>query len=166
MIKILFLTIQFSISHLFAFSLKCRTVLFNPLIGPYQVLPLWATINLKAITMKGCSAFSKASALLEPHHQIVLVSYPGYSLKESYLSGEMQSVYSSAPADWAAHFEGKYSFLDVKTSVIKLHIYIYIIKDESCVIIIWNLWCYSPRTFILDLHWSLSSVCMWPHCGL
>ena len=30
-----------------------------------------------------------------------LVSYPGHSFGESYLSAEMQSVYSAAPADWA-----------------------------------------------------------------
>ena len=29
-----------------------------------------------------------------------LVSYPGHSLGESYSSAEMQSVYSTAPADW------------------------------------------------------------------
>ena len=30
-----------------------------------------------------------------------LMSYPGHSLKESYSSADMQSVYSVAPADWA-----------------------------------------------------------------
>ena len=30
-----------------------------------------------------------------------LVSYAGHSLGESYPSAEMQSVYSTAPADWA-----------------------------------------------------------------
>ena len=30
-----------------------------------------------------------------------LVSYPGHSLRESYPSAEMQSVYSAAPADLA-----------------------------------------------------------------
>ena len=32
----------------------------------------------------------------------VLMSYSGYKLGESYPSAEMQSVYSSTPADWAA----------------------------------------------------------------
>ena len=36
---------------------------------------------LGAKAMKGYSVFLKAPALLEPHHQIVLVSYPGYSLE-------------------------------------------------------------------------------------
>ena len=30
-----------------------------------------------------------------------LVSYPGHSLRESYPSAEMKSVYSIAPANWA-----------------------------------------------------------------
>ena len=30
-----------------------------------------------------------------------LLSYSGHSLEESYPSAEMQSVYSTAPADWA-----------------------------------------------------------------
>ena len=50
---------------------KCQAVLFNPLIGPYQVLPLWARMNLGAMAMKGYSTFLKAPALLEPHHQTV-----------------------------------------------------------------------------------------------
>ena len=45
-------------------------VLFNPYIGPYQVLPLRARVDLGAMAMKGYSAFPKAPALLEPHHQI------------------------------------------------------------------------------------------------
>ena len=32
-----------------------------------------------------------------------LVSYPGHSLAGSYPSAEMQSVYSTAPADWAIY---------------------------------------------------------------
>ena len=46
-------------------------VLFNPSIGPYQVLPLRDRVDLGAIAMKGYSAFPKAPAFLEPHHQIV-----------------------------------------------------------------------------------------------
>ena len=33
-----------------------------------------------------------------------LVSYAGHSLGGSYLSAEVQSVYSTAPADWAKAF--------------------------------------------------------------
>ena len=32
-----------------------------------------------------------------------LVSYPGHSLEGSYPSAEVQSVYSTAPANWAIH---------------------------------------------------------------
>ena len=70
----LFQAIQFSQTVLIQsiqFSISRQLVLFNPYIGPYQVLPLWASVNLGAIAKKGCSAFSKAPASLEPHHQIV-----------------------------------------------------------------------------------------------
>ena len=53
------------------FSISMLLVLFNPYIGPYQVLPLQARVDLGAMAMKGYSAFPKAPALLEPHHQIV-----------------------------------------------------------------------------------------------
>ena len=46
-------------------------VLFNPLIGPYQVLPFRARVDLEVMVVKECSAFPKAPASLEPHHQIV-----------------------------------------------------------------------------------------------
>ena len=46
-------------------------VLFNPQIGPYQVLPLPARVDLGAMVIKGYFAFPKAPELLEPHHQIV-----------------------------------------------------------------------------------------------
>ena len=59
----LFQTIQFSISM--------PLVLFNPYIGPYQVLPRRARVDLGAMAMKGCSAFPKAPASLGPHHPIV-----------------------------------------------------------------------------------------------
>ena len=37
----------------------------------YQMLPLKARVDLGAMDMKGYSAVSKASGLLETHHQIV-----------------------------------------------------------------------------------------------
>ena len=51
-------------------------------MGPYQVLPLCARAGLGATAMKEYSAFPKAPALLE-----------------SYLSAEVQSVYSTTLAD-------------------------------------------------------------------
>ena len=53
-----FQTIQFSISM--------QLILFNPQIGPYQVFPFWARVDLGAIAIKGCSAFPKAPTSLEP----------------------------------------------------------------------------------------------------
>ena len=57
---VLFQTIQFSILN--------SLVLFDPLIGPYQVLLLWARVDLEAIAIKGYYAFFKAPAL---HPKIV-----------------------------------------------------------------------------------------------
>ena len=64
------------------------------------MLPLRATVDLGSMAMKEYSAFPKAPAVLEHHHQII-VSYPGHSMGFFYSSAEMQSVYSIAPADWA-----------------------------------------------------------------
>ena len=53
--------------------------------------------------MKGCSVFPKAPALLGSH-QHCLVSYPGHSwVGGSYPAAEVQSAYSTAPADWARY---------------------------------------------------------------
>ena len=57
-------------------------------------------MDLGAVAIKGHFVFFKAPGL-EPHHQICLVSYLGHSLGVSYPSAEMQSVYSTDPADWA-----------------------------------------------------------------
>ena len=48
-----------------------QLALFNPEIGPYQVLPFWARVGLGAMAMKGYSALPRAPALLETHHWIV-----------------------------------------------------------------------------------------------
>ena len=56
------LTIQLNISHLF----KYQVVLFNQLIGPYQVLPLRDRVDLGAMAVKEYSAFPKSTGLLEP----------------------------------------------------------------------------------------------------
>ena len=74
--------------------------LFNLLIGRYQVLPLWAWVNLGAMAMKGYTTFSKAPGLPEPYHQIVLCHIRTLVRGGSYSSAEVQSVYSTAPSDW------------------------------------------------------------------
>ena len=72
---VLFLTIWFNISHLFAHSLNYQTVLFYPIIGFYQVLPQWARVDLGAMTIhipQSCRAVASPSN--------GLVSYPGHLL--------------------------------------------------------------------------------------
>ena len=71
-------------------------VLFNPSIGPYQVLPLRARVDLGAMAIEGYSAFPKAGT--SPSD--CLVSYPGHPLGGSYPFAEKQSVYSTAPAGY------------------------------------------------------------------
>ena len=46
------------------------------------------------------SVIPKVSALLEPYHQIIFVLYSGHSMGDSGKTVEMQSVYSTVPADW------------------------------------------------------------------
>ena len=53
------------------------------------------------MTMKECSAFPKAPASMEPHHQIVLCHIQDTHWGGGYPSAEVQSVYSTARVDWA-----------------------------------------------------------------
>ena len=53
------------------------------------------------MAMKGYSAFPQSSSITGTLPSDCFVSYPGYSSGESYPSAEVQSVYSTAPADWA-----------------------------------------------------------------
>ena len=59
-----------------------------------------ARADLKVIAMKGYSVFLKAPASLEPHHLIVITRT--LVVEESYLSAEMQSMYSTAPGMWSS----------------------------------------------------------------
>ena len=67
------------------------------------MLPLQATMDLGVMAMKGCSASPKNSNITETSPSDCLVSYTGHSLggEQSYPSAEVQSVYSTAPANWA-----------------------------------------------------------------
>ena len=89
-------------------------VLLNPLIGPYQVLPRWAIVDLGPMAMKGCTAFPKAPASLEPHYQISVISRTliGGVLP---LSRGAVDVFT-APADWAS----VYICVRVHAQVVKL----------------------------------------------
>ena len=85
---VLFQTIQFSISTQFSSVWA--------IIGPYQLLPHWAKVDLGGMAMKSYSAFFKAPALPSD----CLVSYPGHSLEWGlYSTAEKQSVSSTAPAN-------------------------------------------------------------------
>ena len=66
------------------------------------MLPLRVRVDLGAMAMKGCAAFPKAPALLEPYHQIFCLISKTLLRRVSYPSAEMQSVYSIAPEN----FEG------------------------------------------------------------
>ena len=63
---VLFQVIQFNISTQFSSIWPMGQIELN-----YQVLTLWACVDYGAMAMKEYSTFSKAPALLEPHHQIV-----------------------------------------------------------------------------------------------
>ena len=68
-------------------------VLSNPQIGPYQMLPLRPRVDLRAMAMKGFSAFPKAPALLDLtirlfnylYNLIGLVRFNGISAIKGYL---------------------------------------------------------------------------------
>ena len=72
------------------------------------MLPLRARVDLEAMARKGYSAFPKAPALLEPHHQIVKCHIQDTRFEGSYSSAEKQSVYSTAPADGATRRSGDF----------------------------------------------------------
>ena len=97
---VLFQTIQFSISHLFALF-KFQTVLFDLLIGPYQLLPLQIRVDLGEILMKVYSTFPKLQHYWSPTLWVFRVIFRIVVVGGSYLSAGMQSVYSTALADWA-----------------------------------------------------------------
>ena len=93
-----------------------KTVLFQPIqlsintqfgsIWPYKVLPLRASVDLGAMAIKGVLHIPQSSSITGASPSDCLVSYPGYLLRESYPSAEMQSVYSTVPADWVIRFWG------------------------------------------------------------
>ena len=69
------------------------------------MLPLQAIVDLEMMAINGYSTFSKALAFPKASPSDFLVSYPGDSLRESYPSAEKQSMYSTAPADWATKYQ-------------------------------------------------------------
>ena len=82
---VLFLTIQFNVSHLIAHSLNVKH--FKPLI---EVLLLWAIEDMEVIVMKGYSAFPKSPALLKTFNG--LMSLSGHSLRGRVLPLSREAV--------------------------------------------------------------------------
>ena len=68
--RVQFQTIQFHMSFVCT-QFKSKTVLFDPYIGPYQVIPLGNRVDLGAKIMKEYSALPTVSTLLKIHQQIV-----------------------------------------------------------------------------------------------
>ena len=52
----------------------------------------------------------QSSSIIGASRSNLLVSYPGHLLGESYPSAEIQSVYPTAPTDWAMHSERSVSW--------------------------------------------------------
>ena len=99
-------------------SFKCQTVLFDLLIGPYQVLPFWTSVDQRAMAVKAYSAFLKVPAGTSPSNCFVL--YPVHSLEKSYFSADMQSVYSAVTTNWPIGVRVHY-----------IYIYIYIERERE-----------------------------------
>ena len=65
------------------------------------MLPVQARVELRMMAMKWYSAYPKAPALLEPHHQIVYSQIQDTGRRGSY---PFELVYSTAPTDWATEW--------------------------------------------------------------
>ena len=98
----LFQAIQFN--QTIQFSTIMLLILFNPKIGPHQVLPHRARVDLGAMAMRGHSVFLKAPAYWNLTIRLFSVIFQDIHCEGSYPSAELQSVYSTAPADWASTF--------------------------------------------------------------
>ena len=67
-------------------------------IWPYQVQPLRVRVDLEVMAMNGYAAFPKSPRLEPCHHWFNVISR--ILVGVSYLSAEMQSVYSTVPTDF------------------------------------------------------------------
>ena len=116
-----------------------QTVLFDPYIGPYQVLPLRVRVDLGAVVMKKYTSIPKALGW-EPHYQII----SGHSLgKKSYTSAELRYVYFTAIAAWAENvskrlweklLQGQYLFWNLRFESPKRNVSVR--KMRQCVLVI------------------------------
>ena len=90
--KVLFQTIQFSVSTLFIWIWPIDRTL-SGIITPSQSGP-------GSHGSEEVFCIPQSSSIPGASQSDCLVPYPRHSLGESYFSAEMQSVYSVTPADW------------------------------------------------------------------
>ena len=94
-------TIQFSISHFFL----CTQFKYQSSIWPIDRTLSGATTPSQSGSEsdgnEGVLHIPQNSSITRASLSDCLVSYPGHSVGESYLSAKMQLVYSTAPANWA-----------------------------------------------------------------
>ena len=89
---------QFNLAcHLFACS-SSQTVLLDPIKFFHS-----GQSGSGSNGSEGVHCIPQSSSITEASASDCLVSYLGHSLEESYPSAEMQSMYSTAPAEWALH---------------------------------------------------------------
>ena len=112
--NVLFQTIQFSTNTQFNWQKNLfQTIQFMINTQFTSVWPLDRTLS--GATTRGLSGpgsdgsegilrIPQSSSITGTSPSDCLVLYPGHSLGESYPSAEMQSVYSTAPADWTRNF--------------------------------------------------------------
>ena len=88
---VLFQTIQFCKSHLFIWILNVKQFYLLPLLPPGSNGNK-GVLHIPQIAKTGDSPSD------------CLLSYSGHTLGKSYPTAEMQSVYSTAPSNWAEHY--------------------------------------------------------------
>ena len=67
------------------------------------MVPLWVRVDLGMMAMKGYF-IPQSFSVTGDSPSDCLVSYPGLSLEVSYPTVEIQSMYSTASADWADRY--------------------------------------------------------------
>ena len=105
---VLFQTIQFSISHLSAYSLNVKQFYLTHRWIPIRYYGPGSNSN------EGVQRIPQSSSITEASLSGCLMLYPRHSLGGGvpFLSAEMQLVYSTAAADWAPKgFWSSYNFL-------------------------------------------------------
>ena len=85
-----------------------------------------------AMAIKGYSAFSRSLSLLKPRHQTIWCQNRTLVVG-SYLSDEIQSVYSTAPAEWARPY--RVTVREAKNS----NIYLYMCKCVCWLVVLYTI---------------------------